>query len=95
MGPENDRLNGLDPEAHDFIYGDTLNWLQRFARKGRRFDLVILDPPTFSRDKEGRVFTIENGFAELVRAAEAVLAPGGRSSAPQTSAISGRKVSGA
>jgi len=35
--------------------------------------MVILDPPTFSRDKEGRVFTIEDGFPGLVRGAELVL----------------------
>jgi len=70
-------LNGVETAGHEFIYGEALNWMERFARKGRRFDLVILDPPTFSRDKAGRVFTVENGFAGLVRAAEGVLTEGG------------------
>jgi 23S rRNA (cytosine1962-C5)-methyltransferase len=69
----NYELNEVGPEGHEFIYGDTLNWLERFARKGRRFDMVILDPPTFSRDKQGKVFTVEGGFAGLVKASEAVL----------------------
>jgi 23S rRNA (cytosine1962-C5)-methyltransferase len=76
-GRRNYELNGIATAGHEFIYGDVLNWLERFARKGRRFDLVILDPPTFSRDDAGRVFTIENGFAGLVRAAEGVLAEAG------------------
>lgn len=73
-GRRNYELNGVETAGHEFIFGEARNWLERFARKGRRFDLVILDPPTFSRDKGGRVFTVENGFTELVRAAEAVLA---------------------
>ena len=72
-GQRNYILNGVETAGHEFIHGETFNWLERFARKNRRFDLVILDPPTFSRDKEGKVFTIENGFADLVTAAAAVL----------------------
>jgi 23S rRNA (cytosine1962-C5)-methyltransferase len=69
-------LNGLDPAAHDFIYGDTFDWLRRFAKKGRAFDAVILDPPTFSRSDEG-VFRAEKDFGKLVTAALPVLKPGG------------------
>jgi 23S rRNA (cytosine1962-C5)-methyltransferase len=76
-GRRNYELNGIAPAAHEFIYGEVGNWLGRFARKGRRFDLVILDPPTFSRDGEGRVFTVENDFSDLVRGAESVLAEEG------------------
>jgi 23S rRNA (cytosine1962-C5)-methyltransferase len=68
-GRRNYELNNIDPAAHEFIYGDVINWLNRFAKKGRKFDCVILDPPTFSRDKDGKVFTIEYGFTDLVRAA--------------------------
>lgn len=76
-GRRNYALNGLDPAAHDFIFGDVADWLARFSKKSRRFDFVILDPPTFSRDDRGRVFTIESGLANLVRAAAEILAPGG------------------
>jgi 23S rRNA (cytosine1962-C5)-methyltransferase len=51
--------------------------MERFARKGRQFDLVILDPPTFSRDKDGKVFTIETGFPALISAAESILSKTG------------------
>src|SRR5208282_3924125 len=50
-GRRNFALNGLDPAAHDFIYGDAFDWLRRLAKKGRRFDAVLLDPPTFSQSK--------------------------------------------
>jgi 23S rRNA (cytosine1962-C5)-methyltransferase len=76
-GRRNYALNGVTTAGEEFIHGETLNWLERFARKGRRFDLVILDPPTFSRDSAGKVFTVENGYSALVRAAEAVLSETG------------------
>ena len=47
------------------------------AREGRSFDVVVVDPPTFSRDERGRVFKIEEGLPTLVVAAAKVLAPAG------------------
>ncbi len=76
-GRRNYELNGVGLAGHEFIDKEVLKWLERFERIGRRFDLVILDPPTFSRDKAGRVFTVGKGFPELVRAAEAVLMDNG------------------
>lgn len=78
-GRRNYELNGIkcDPAFHDFIYGDAAGWLKRFYKRGRKFDMVILDPPTFSRNDKGEVFTIETGFAPLVSAAASILNPGG------------------
>jgi 23S rRNA (cytosine1962-C5)-methyltransferase len=70
-------LNGVDPREHDFIYGDAFEWLRRLQRKGRRFDAVLLDPPTFSRNREGGTFRAEHDYGRLVTAALALLAPGG------------------
>ena len=41
------------------------------------FDLVILDPPTFSSAKGGRPFTALKDYAELTQAALEIVAPGG------------------
>ncbi len=76
-GKRNFGLNGLDPAAHDFIYGDTFDWLRRLAKKGRAFDTVVLDPPTFSQSKEHGTFRAEKDYGKLVTAALAVLKPGG------------------
>lgn len=76
-GKRNFALNGLDPAAHDFIYGDTFDWLRRLAKKGRAYDVVILDPPTFSQSKESGVFRAEKDYGKLVTATLAVLKPGG------------------
>jgi 23S rRNA (cytosine1962-C5)-methyltransferase len=76
-GRRNFALNGLDPAAHDFIYGDAFDWLRRLAKKGRAFDAVVLDPPTFSQSKEQGTFRAEKDYGRLVTAALPVLKPGG------------------
>ncbi len=76
-GKRNFALNGLDSAAHDFIYGDTFDWLRRLAKKKRVFDTVLLDPPTFSQSKESGVFRAEKDYGKLVTAALPVLKRGG------------------
>ena len=68
-GRRNFVLNGLDPAAHDFIFGDVFDWLRRLAKKQRRFDAIVLDPPTFSQSKERGVFRAEKDYGKLVAAA--------------------------
>ncbi len=75
-GKENFRLNELDPNEHYFCKGDVMDWLKRFAKQGRSFRGLILDPPTFSRNGK-KVFKVENDYAELVRLATAVLEENG------------------
>lgn len=74
---ENMQLNGIDPTNHYFCKGDVLHWLERFARQKRRFDAIVLDPPTFSRDEKGRIWRVERDYGKLVAKAAACLAPGG------------------
>lgn len=76
-GKRNYALNGTDPGQHDFICGDVFDWLKRFRKKGRAFDIILLDPPTFSRNEKGAVFTIKSGFGPLVHEAATLLNPGG------------------
>lgn len=74
---ENFRLNELDPESQHFCKGDTFHWLKRFARQGRQFNGIILDPPTFSRDQDGKVFQAEEDYGELVTLAARCLVRNG------------------
>ena len=76
-GRRNFALNGLDPAAHDFIFGDAFDWMRRLAKKGRAFDAIILDPPTFSQSKESGVFRAEKDYGKLVTAALPLLKPDG------------------
>lgn len=76
-GQENYRLNGFEPDARDFVFGDVFDWLARFARRGETFDLVILDPPSFSKTKTGR-FSAAKDYGQLAELAARVVAPGGQ-----------------
>ncbi len=73
----NFQLNDIDPSTQYFCKGDTFHWLRRFAKQGRKFDGIVLDPPTFSRDHEGKVFRVEKDYIRLVELAAACLAPDG------------------
>lgn len=76
-GRENFRANRLNPDEHDFIYGDVFDWLARFAKRGRQWDIVLLDPPTFGTTKKGRVFRAAKDYLELVRLASKLVRPAG------------------
>lgn len=76
-GKENFRANDLDPAAHDFVFGDVFEWLKRFAKRGQTWDIVLLDPPTFSTTKRGRSFRAERDYLDLAKLAAALVAPGG------------------
>lgn len=49
---ENFRLNGLDPELHEHATSDVFEYLDAAKKQGRRFDLVISDPPSFAKSRE-------------------------------------------
>ena len=73
----NFRHNGMVDSEHHFCKGDAFHWLKRFAKQGRKFDGIVIDPPTFSRDAKGKVFRVEKDFGELAALAAKVLAKGG------------------
>jgi len=65
-GRENFALNSLPTIDHRFIADDVMAVLPRLARKGEKFDVIILDPPTFSRSPGGKPFHVENDFEKLL-----------------------------
>ena len=65
-GRENFALNNLATLGHRFIADDVVTVLPRLARKGEKFDVIILDPPTFSRSPGGKTFHVENDFETLL-----------------------------
>ncbi|HSP18153.1 MAG TPA: class I SAM-dependent rRNA methyltransferase [Myxococcaceae bacterium] len=68
--------NGLDPNAHDFLAADVFTLLSSFRDEGRRFDVVVLDPPAFAKSQRAVEAAID-GYASLNRQALEVVAPGG------------------
>ncbi len=76
-GKRNFVLNQLDPEDHEFLHGDALSWLRRLEKKKRRFHVILLDPPTFSRSRESGVFRAEKDYEKLITSALPLLMTGG------------------
>lgn len=79
-GKRNFEANDMDPADHFWCRGDAFDWLDRFARSGRTFGGVVIDPPTFSRSGKGkkrRTFRVEDDYHALVAKSAAVLDPGG------------------
>ena len=74
-GRENYRLNGIEPLKGEFFKGDSREYLAWCLRKGFQFDGVVLDPPSFSRNK-GKVFSVKTDFQSLVAEVAGLLAPG-------------------
>jgi 23S rRNA (cytosine1962-C5)-methyltransferase len=77
-GRQNFVLNSLSTEGHQFIADDVRPVLGRLARRGQKFDMIILDPPTFSRTKGGKAFHVESDFEELIASALELIERDGR-----------------
>jgi 23S rRNA (guanine2445-N2)-methyltransferase / 23S rRNA (guanine2069-N7)-methyltransferase len=71
-------LNALVGAGHTFMQADCLAWLAQQERGGPQFDLIFLDPPTFSNSTrmEG-VLDLQRDHVSLIRACMQLLAPAG------------------
>lgn len=70
----------LSSGEHEFIQSDCLEWLATEAKHAypRQYDLIFLDPPTFSNSKRMEdVFDIQKGHAQLIQQAMTLLSPEG------------------
>jgi 23S rRNA (guanine2445-N2)-methyltransferase / 23S rRNA (guanine2069-N7)-methyltransferase len=69
-------LNGFEGQQHELVQADVLVWLEEEA--ARRYDLIFLDPPTFSTSKRMQdTLDIQRDHPSLIRAAGGLLGPGG------------------
>jgi 23S rRNA (cytosine1962-C5)-methyltransferase len=74
----NYELSGLDPAKMESVSGDAIKTVEKFASRGRKFDLIVCDPPTFSHGpKPGATFSVASDMAQLAAGCLAVLEPGG------------------
>ena len=76
---ENLLLNGFAGSNHELYRADCLQWLEEQESQGPRFDLIFLDPPTFSNSKrmEG-VLDVQRDHVGMIRRSLKLLRPGGR-----------------
>lgn len=75
-GKKNFEINNLDPEKYKFLLRDSLDFLDYSLKKNIKYDLIICDPPSFSRS-EGGVFKIESSLELLLQKCFSCLSRGG------------------
>ncbi len=73
---DNFSANSLNPRQHGFIVGDCLSVLANLAQSGKSFDVILMDPPSFSTTAKSR-FTTRGGTSDLVAAALPLLTNNG------------------
>lgn len=76
---ENLMLNGFGGNEHELYRDDCLNWLDSQAVWGARFDLIFVDPPTFSNSKRmDGVLDVQRDHVGMIRRSLKLLRPAGR-----------------
>lgn len=72
---DNFKLNGLDRKNNAFVRADCLDWL---SRTNEKFDLIFLDPPSFSNSKRmDRTWDVQRDHVEIISMVRNRLNPGG------------------
>ena len=79
LGARQSGAERFQPAVHELHRADCLEWLEGQAAAGPRFDLIFLDPPTFSNSKrmEG-VLDVQRDHVGMIRRSLELLRPGGR-----------------
>lgn len=72
----NFEVNRINPKRHEFIVGDCLKVLADLTRQKKMFDIILMDPPSFSTTAKSR-FTTRGGTSDIVAAALPLLSCGG------------------
>jgi 23S rRNA (guanine2445-N2)-methyltransferase / 23S rRNA (guanine2069-N7)-methyltransferase len=76
---ENLLLNGFGGQEHELFRADCLQWLESQEVWGPRFDLIFVDPPTFSNSKRmDGVLDVQRDHVGMIRRSLKLLRPGGR-----------------
>ncbi len=68
LAERNLRLNGFTSDGHQLIQADVLQWVREARHKRRKFDLIFIDPPTFSNSSRmrSRSFDIQRDHVQLL-----------------------------
>ena len=70
---ENVRLSGLTDAKVRYIIDDCLKFVRREIKRGRKYDAIIMDPPSFGRGPNGETWKIEDNLFSLIRETKEVL----------------------
>lgn len=70
---DNARLSGLEDAPIRYIVDDCAKFVQREIRRGRRYDGIIMDPPSYGRGPSGEIWKLEENLFPFVELAAQVL----------------------
>jgi 23S rRNA (guanine2445-N2)-methyltransferase / 23S rRNA (guanine2069-N7)-methyltransferase len=72
-------VNGFSGAQHELVQADCIAWLKDAVAARRQYDLIFLDPPTFSNSKRmDDVLDVQRDHRALIDRCMALLAPGGK-----------------
>ncbi len=64
---ENVKVNNLEKEEIHFLVDDVRKFVKREIRRGNKYDIIIMDPPSFGRGSKSEVWSIEEDLDELIK----------------------------
>jgi len=64
---ENIRVNNLEDKQIRFLVDDVRKFVKREIRRGNKYDIIIMDPPSFGRGSKNEVWSIESDLSELIK----------------------------
>lgn len=70
---QNAKLNGLENRKIRYLVDDAMKFLAREERRGRKYDGIIMDPPSYGRGPDGEVWKLEDSIYDLISAAQKLL----------------------
>ena len=70
------QANGISTDAHRFIVMDVFEYFKYAKRKGLTYDVIVLDPPSFARNKK-QTFSVAKDYHKLISQSLEILNPGG------------------
>ncbi|MDE6470395.1 MAG: class I SAM-dependent methyltransferase [Eubacterium sp.] len=70
---ENAKLSGVDEENVRWIVDDCMKFVQREIRRGNKYDIIILDPPSYGRGPKGEIWHLEDSIYDFVKLVSQVL----------------------
>lgn len=72
---DNAALSGLAQAPIRFIVDDCLKFVRRELKRGKKYDAIIMDPPTYGRGAGGEMWKLEDSLWELLRDCREILTP--------------------
>ena len=74
LARENQSLSGLCERPIRWIVEDAMTFVKREAKRGKRYDALLLDPPRFGRGPDGEIWKLADSLPEYSRRAASCLA---------------------